>query len=52
MSSKTVHTYLRSALLTLLLACVGIPSYAQAIYSLPVLLDAVAVLAAQFVETL
>lgn len=36
MSSKTVHTYLRSALLTLLLACVGIPSYAQAIYSLKV----------------
>ena len=41
MSSKTVCSYVKSVFLTLFLACLGIPSFAQAIYSLKVeLVDA------------
>ena len=36
MSSKTVCSYVKSVFLTLFLACLGIPSFAQAIYSLKV----------------
>ena len=41
MSSRTVYSYLRSAMLTVFIACICIPSYAQAIYSIKVeLVDA------------
>ena len=41
MSSKTVCSYVKSVFLTLFLACLGIPSFAQAIYSVKVeLIDA------------
>lgn len=41
MSSKTVCSYVKSVFLTLFLACMGIPSFAQAIYSVKVeLIDA------------